>query len=61
MYYHDLDYGLCKERVAQMRNEVERNRLEARFAKAVWADEDGILRKGITARCATVITALFFR
>ena len=33
MLYHDLDHGLGKERVAQMRKEIEHNRLEARLAK----------------------------
>ena len=33
MLYHDLDYGLGKERVVQMRKEIEHNRLEARLVK----------------------------
>ena len=34
MLYHDLDYGLLgKERLVQMRKEIEHNRLEASLAK----------------------------
>ena len=33
MFYPDLDYRLGKERVVQMRTEVEHNRLEARLVK----------------------------
>jgi hypothetical protein len=33
MLYHELDYRLGKERVVQMRKEVEHNRLEARLTK----------------------------
>jgi hypothetical protein len=45
MLYHDLDYGLGKERVVQMRKEVEHNRLEARLAKASLSEE-AVLRWG---------------
>ena len=33
MFHPDFDYGLGKERVVQMRTEVEHNRLEARLVK----------------------------
>lgn len=33
MFHPDFDYGLGKERVAQMRTEIEHNRLEARLAR----------------------------
>ena len=40
MLYHDLDYGLGKEWMVQMRKEVEHNRLEASLAKAASLSED---------------------
>jgi hypothetical protein len=40
MLYHELDYGLGKERVLQMRKEGEHNRLEARLAKAASLSEE---------------------
>ena len=33
MFHPDLDYGLGRERVVQVRTEVEHNRLEARLVK----------------------------
>jgi hypothetical protein len=33
MFHPDFDYGLGKERVVQMRTEVEHNRLESRLVK----------------------------
>ena len=33
MFHPDFDYGLGKERVVQMRTEIEHNRLEARLTK----------------------------
>jgi hypothetical protein len=52
MLYHDLDYGLLgKERLVQMRKEIEHNRLEAslakeaRLAKAASLSEEARLAK----------------
>ena len=58
MLYHELDYGLGKERVLQMRKEVEHNRLEARLAKASLSEET-VLRRGMLTRGTTFVTALF--
>ncbi len=57
--YRDLDYGLGKERMVQMRKEVERNRLEARSARAARSGSDGVDRGGRVARGAALLTALF--
>lgn len=49
--YQDFDIGLARERAAQMRTEVARNRLEARlarearFAKASTLSEEARLAK----------------
>ena len=53
MLYHDLDYGLGKERVVQMRKEIEHNRLEARLS------EETVLRRGMLTRGTTFVMALF--
>ena len=51
MFHPDFDYGLGKERVVQMRTEVEHNRLEARLtredrlAKATSLSEEARLAK----------------
>ena len=58
MLYHELDYGLGKERVLQMRKEVEHNRLEARLAKASLSEE-AVLRRGRLTRGIALVTALF--
>ena len=57
MLYHDLDYGLGKERVLQIRKEVEHNRLEARLAKAASLSEEAVLRR--LTRGTALVTALF--
>ncbi len=57
--YHDFDYGLGRERAAQMRKEVEHNRLEARLAQAARSDEGNVARRGRVARGAALVTALF--
>jgi hypothetical protein len=61
MFHPDLDYGLGKERVAWMRKEVEHNRLESSLAKATRSSssEEPVPRRGIVARGATILTALF--
>ena len=58
MLYHELDYGLGKERVLQMRKEVEHNRLEASLAKASLSEE-AVLRRGRLTRGIALVTALF--
>jgi hypothetical protein len=57
--YTELDHGLGKERVARMREEVERNRLDARLARTVRSDEDGVASRGRVARVVALVTALF--
>ena len=57
MLYHELDYGLGKERVLQMRKEVEHNRLEVRLAKAASLSEEAVLRR--LTRGTALVTALF--
>lgn len=71
MIYTELDHGLGKERAARMREEVGRNRLEARLAKAASLSEEARLAKarvadgaigrkrGVLARGATFAAALF--
>ncbi len=51
MFHPDFDYGLGKQRMAQMRKEVQHNRLEAslareaRLAKAASLSEEARLAK----------------
>jgi hypothetical protein len=59
--YQDFDRGLAGERTARMREEVERNRLDARLARAARSDGDGVARGGRIARGAALLTALFTR
>lgn len=59
MFYTDLDYGLGKERTAQMRAEVAHNRLETRLARAARSDGGGDTRRGRIARGAALVMALF--
>jgi len=56
--YHDFDHVLARERVSQMRKEVEHNRL-ARLARAARSDGDGVASRGRVARGAALVTALF--
>ncbi len=57
--YHDFDHGLGRERMVQMRREVEHNRLEASLARAARSNEDSVTRRGRVARGAALVTALF--
>lgn len=57
--YQDLDLGLARERTTRMREEVERNRLDARSARAARSEGDGGTRRGRVARGAAFVTALF--
>ena len=57
--YLDFDNGLARERAARMREEVARNRLEARSARAARSDGEGVVPRGKVARGAALLTALF--
>jgi hypothetical protein len=57
--YHDFDRGLGRERMVQMRREVEHNRLEASLARAARSSEDSVSHRGRVARGAALVTALF--
>jgi hypothetical protein len=59
MYHPDFDYGLGRERVVQMRNEVELNRLKSRLAKAAGLSEESGFRRSMVTRGTTFVTALF--
>jgi len=62
MLYQDFDSGLGRERRAQMRREVEHNRLDARLAAAHPRQgaglEEAVPRKSLTARGAAVVMTL---
>ena len=57
--YQDFDNGLARERAAQMRQEVARNRLGARSSRVARSDCDGVALRGRVAHGATIFTALF--
>ncbi len=57
--YQDFDHGLARERTAQMRKEVEHNRLDTRLARAARSESGGAARKGRGSRGAALVTALF--
>ena len=57
--YHDIDYALGRERVVQMRTEVEHNRLESRLTRAARSDEGNVARRGRVARGVALVTAPF--
>ena len=65
MLHYDFDFGRGKEQMVEMRKEVEHNRLEARLAKARLRKDAGGLaeiippKKGVAARGAAVVLALF--
>ena len=59
MLHPDFDYGLGKERVVQMRKEVEHNRMESSLAKAAHLREKPVPRRGIVVRGAAYLSALF--
>ena len=54
-----LHQELARERRAQIRREVEHNRLGDRLAKAARFDEDSAIRRGRVARGVALVTALF--
>ena len=56
--YHDFDHGLGRERMVQMRREVEHNRLEASLTRTARSNEDGVTRRGRVARGTALVTAL---
>jgi hypothetical protein len=58
------DFGLGRERMVEMRREVEHNRLESRLvgarrAKGALSEELSPRRRGMVARGAAVVMALF--
>lgn len=57
--YLDFDNGLARERAAQMRAEVARNRLEARLERVGRTGEEGPARGGRVARGFALVAALF--
>ncbi len=57
--YQDFDNGLARERTAQMRKEVEHNRLGARLARVARSNRDSDTGRGRVARGAALLTALF--
>jgi hypothetical protein len=59
MFHSDFDYALGKERMVQMREEVEHNRLEASLAKAASLSEEAVLRRDMVTRGVTFVSALF--
>lgn len=59
MLYQNLDSGLDREHRAQIRREVEQNRLEARLAATRSGLDEAASRKSPAARSAAVVMALF--
>ncbi len=53
-----LHQDLGRERMVQIRSEVEHNRLESRLSKGSGLEKDG-LRKSMAARSAAVLMSLF--
>jgi hypothetical protein len=64
MFYGGYDYQMGTERRVDMRREVGHNRLESRLAEARLANvtlsgEEASPRRGMAARSAAVVMALF--
>jgi hypothetical protein len=53
-----LHQELGRERMVQIRNEIEHNRLESRLGKGGGL-EKGVSRRGVAARSAAVFMSLF--
>ena len=53
-----LHQELGRERITQIRTEVERNRLESRLGKG-GETEKGVSRRGVAARSTAVLMSLF--
>jgi len=53
-----LHQELGRERMVQIRSEVEHNRLESRLSKGD-GPEKGVSRRGVVARSAAVFMSLF--
>ena len=53
-----LHQELGRERMVQIRNEVEHNRLESRLGKSGGLEKD-VSRRGVAARSAAVFMSLF--
>ncbi len=54
-----LHQELGRERIAQIRTEVEHNRLESRLSKVGGLEKDGSRRRGMATRSAAVLMSLF--
>ena len=64
MFHPEFEYELGKERVVEMRKEVEHDRLEARLSEEarlakVSLSEEAVFRQGKLTRGTTFVTALF--
>ncbi len=70
MFYGGYDYQMVSQRMAEMRTEVERNRLHSRFAQEAHQPKDAATAaalsaeelsppKGMAARSIAVVMALF--
>ena len=57
--YQNFDRGLARERTSRMREGVERNRLDARLARAARSGGNGTTHRGRVARGVALATALF--
>ncbi len=53
-----LHQELGRERMVQIRSEVEHNRLESRLSKG-GGSEKGVSRRGVAARSAAALMSLF--
>ena len=53
-----LHNELGRDRIAQIRGEVEHNRLESRLSKGA-GSEKGVSGRGLAARSAAVLISLF--
>ena len=58
MLYQDFDSGLSREHRAQMRREVEHNRLAAARSREASGLENAVSRKSLAARSAAVVATL---
>ena len=64
MSYNGYDYQMVSQRMADMRTEVEHNRLASRFAEASQPKDAALAeelspRRGMAARGAAVVMAMF--
>ncbi len=57
--YQGFDHELARERVSQMREEVERNRLVSRSARDARSTDNSVVRKSRVSRGVALVIALF--